>query len=61
MRPCATCARVCCVRSPWVGGSWSVACPPFPLRVSPSRVLRVSAFPVSDLNFTSTDIHTVEL
>jgi hypothetical protein len=28
-----------------------VACPPFPLRLSLCRVLRVSAFPVSDLNF----------
>eukprot|EP00966_Prymnesium_polylepis_P146248 3378191-Prymnesium_polylepis.1 len=34
MRPCATCAHVCCVRL----GSWSVACPPFPLCMSLCRV-----------------------
>ena len=50
MRPCASCACVRCVRL----RSWSVACPPFPLRLSLCRVLRVSAFPVSDLNFTPT-------
>eukprot|EP00966_Prymnesium_polylepis_P285281 6589825-Prymnesium_polylepis.1 len=53
MRPCATCARVCCVRH----RSWSVACSPFPLcmslcRVGRVSVCRVSAFPVSVLNFT---------
>jgi hypothetical protein len=42
MRPCATCARVCCVRL----GSWSVACPPFPLCMSLCRVpcVRVPRF-----------------
>eukprot|EP00966_Prymnesium_polylepis_P234112 5415201-Prymnesium_polylepis.1 len=53
MRPCATCARarVCCVRL----GSWSVACPPFPASrcACPCALCRVSAFPVSVLNFTS--------
>jgi hypothetical protein len=45
----------CLLRSPWPLrlGSWSVACPPFPLRLSlwlccVLRV-RVSAFPVSDV------------